>query len=160
MVICTIPAVAYAALIYGIVTACYQVSVTVIAAYMVLPPYYFTSDQIGLMSGIPGFIGTSLGTLLSGFFSDKIILWLSKRNRGVYEPEMRLWLLLAFGIFVPVGLLLFGYGLSLEKPWPVVAAGVGIFTFGMTPASGMVLAYITDAYTNVSWPFLITVLGV
>ncbi|CAI7600059.1 unnamed protein product [Penicillium pancosmium] len=150
VVICTIPAVAYAALIYGIVTACYQVSVTVIAAYMVLPPFNFTSDQIGLMSGIPGFIGTSLGTLLSGFFSDKIILWLAKRNGGVYEPEMRLWLLLAFGIFVPVGLLLFGYGLSQEKPWPVVAAGVGIFfTFGMTPASGMVLAYITDAYTNV-----------
>lgn len=145
----TIPGVVYTALIYGIVTTCYQVSVTVIAPYMVLPPCKFNSAQIGLISGIPAFIGTSLGTVISDLFSDRIILWLAKKNKGVYEPEMRLWLLLAFGLFTPAGLLMFGYELGLGKPWPLVAVGSGMFTFGMTPASGMVLAYTTDAYTNV-----------
>ncbi|RJE22300.1 Major Facilitator Superfamily [Aspergillus sclerotialis] len=145
----TMPAVAYTALMYGITTACYQITVTVISSYMVRPPYNFTSAEIGLISGIPGFIGTTLSAPICGFLSDRIILWLAKKNRGVYEPEMRLWLMIAFGLFIPTGLLIFGYGLGQGKPWPMIAVGAGIYTFGMTPASSVVLAYATDAYTNI-----------
>ena len=145
----TMPAVAYTALIYGITTACYQITVTVISSYMVQPPYNFTAAEIGLMSGIPGFIGTTLSAPIVGALSDKIILWLAKKNRGVYEPEMRLWLMIAFGMFIPIGLLIFGYGLGEGKHWSMIAVGAGIYTFGMTPASSVVLAYATDTYTNV-----------
>ena len=146
----TMPAVTYISLIYGITTACYQITVTVISSYMVRPPYSFTSAEIGLMSGIPGFIGTTLSAPICGLLSDRMILWLAKKNRGVYEPEMRLWLMIAFGLFIPAGLLIFGYGLGQGKPWPMIAVGSGIYTFGMTPASSVVLAYATDSYTNVS----------
>ncbi|KAF9888812.1 hypothetical protein FE257_008181 [Aspergillus nanangensis] len=145
----TVPAIMYTACFYGMITACYQISVTVIGSTMVTAPYNFTADQIGLISGIPGFTGSCLGAVLSGFFSDRTSVWLAKRNRGVYEPEMRIWLLLGFGIFMPIGLLIFGYGLGQGKPWPMLAVGLGIYTFGMTPASSVVLAYTTDAYANI-----------
>ena len=57
------------------------------------PPYNFTPSSIGLMS-LASFIGTFPGIFVGGYLNDLSILWLSKRNGGIYEPEMRLWLAL------------------------------------------------------------------
>lgn len=42
---------------------------------------------------------------VTGFLIDSGVVWLSKRNRGIYEPEFRLWFMLAmlFGVFGYVG---------------------------------------------------------
>jgi len=101
-VMATIPAVLYVALLYGLLTAAFQVSVTLISTYLPAPPYNFNAAQVGLMN-IPALVGNTLGTLVSSPFSDRIILWLARKNNGVYEPEMRLWLLLAFAPFFPAG---------------------------------------------------------
>lgn len=101
-VMATIPAVLYVALLYGLITAAFQVSVTLISTYLPAPPYNFNAAQVGLMN-IPALVGNTLGTLVSSPFSDRIILWLARKNNGVYEPEMRLWLLLAFAPFFPAG---------------------------------------------------------
>jgi MFS family permease len=151
-VVCTIPAVAYVALLYGLVTAALQVSITLIAANMPAPPYNFTPAQVGLMS-LPPLIGNILGTVVSAPLADRLILYLARRNKGIYEPEMRLWLLLAVAPIFPAGLILFGYALGLGMSWPVVAIGSGLTGFAMTPIASVALSYLTDAYTDVS-PFL------
>lgn len=102
LVMATTPAVLYVALLYGLVTAAFQVSVTLISTYLPAPPYNFNASQVGLMS-IPALVGNTLGTIVSSPFSDRMILWLARKNNGVYEPEMRLWLLLAFAPFFPAG---------------------------------------------------------
>lgn len=102
LVMATVPAVIYVALLYGLVTAAFQVSVTLISSYLPAPPYNFNASQVGLMS-IPALVGNTLGTVVSAPFSDRLILWLAKKNNGIYEPEMRLWLLLAFAPFFPAG---------------------------------------------------------
>lgn len=84
-VMATIPAVLYVALLYGLVTAAFQVSVTLISTYLPAPPYNFNPSQVGLMS-IPALVGNTLGTIVSAPFSDKLILWLARKNHGVYEP--------------------------------------------------------------------------
>ncbi|KAH7389977.1 major facilitator superfamily domain-containing protein [Pyrenochaeta sp. MPI-SDFR-AT-0127] len=147
-VMCTIPAVTYVALLYGIVTAALQVGITLVATYMPAPPYNFDASQVGLMS-LPPFIGNILGAILSAPFADRIILYLSRKNKGIYEPEMRLWLLLAYAPFFSGGLLLFGYGLGKGMSWPVVAVGSGMYSMAMTPISSVALSYITDAYTDI-----------
>ncbi len=101
-VMATVPAVLYVALLYGLVTAAFQVSVTLISTYLPAPPYNFNAAQVGLMN-IPALVGNTLGTIVSSPFSDRLILWLARKNNGVYEPEMRLWLLLAFAPFFPAG---------------------------------------------------------
>lgn len=101
-VMATIPAVLYVALLYGLVTAAFQVSVTLISTYLPAPPYNFNASQVGLMS-IPALVGNTLGTIVSAPFVDRLILWLAQKNNGIYEPEMRLWLLLAFAPFFPAG---------------------------------------------------------
>lgn len=61
---------------------------------------------------IAPFIGAVLGFPFGGLLSDKSILWLSKRNGGIYEPEMELWLALPIAIISPAGILMFGLGLA------------------------------------------------
>jgi MFS family permease len=149
MVMCTIPAVTYVAILYGLVTAALQVSVTLVATYMPAPPYNFNAAQIGLMS-LPPLIGNILGTVVGAPLTDRIILYLARKNNGIYEPEMRLWLLLVFAPLFPTGLIVFGYGLGQGMSWPIVAVGLGIFAFAMPPIASVALSYLTDAYTDVS----------
>lgn len=148
LIMFSIPGVFFLALEYGIMTACTTVPVTTLSTVMTLPPYNFSSVQIGLM-GIPPFVGTSLAALISGPLSDSIVLWLAKRNGGIFEPEMRLWLALAFTPLVPAGLFMFGIGLNNGSHWLLPAFGLAICNFGVVPASSAALTYLTDAYTDV-----------
>jgi hypothetical protein len=106
--------------------------------------------KIGLM-GLPSFIGASLAVLTCGRLSDSLVLYLAKRNQGIFEPEMRLWIAVASIQFVPAGLFMFGIGLNNGSPWPLVAVGLGIAAFGTTPPSSVALTYLTDAYADVTF---------
>ena len=149
IIIFTFPAALYVSVLYGLITAAWQVMVTVISSEMTEPPYNFNASQIGLMSVAP-FIGNTIGSLISGPISDWLVLRLAKRNGGIFEPEMRLWNLLGFAPFVPAGMLVFGYGLGNRLPWIVIAVGYAIYGFGMAPVSSAALTYLIDAYTDVS----------
>lgn len=148
LIMFSIPSVLYVSIMYGFMTATVTVTVTTLSDRMTQPPYNFDASGIGLMN-LPVFIGTVLAALLYGPFSDYLIVFLSKRNNGIYEPEMRLWILLIATPFVLAGLLMFGIGLNNGLPWPVVAVGLGLVGFGITPACSTGLTYLTDAYTEV-----------
>lgn len=105
------PAVTYCALTYGGLLALFAIMTSVQATYMLLPPYNFSAIGIGLMN-LPPFIGAIIGFFYGGWFNDQSILWAAKRNGGVYEPEMRLWLALPCAVIVPAGMLTFGVGLA------------------------------------------------
>ncbi|KAJ5613311.1 hypothetical protein N7510_006505 [Penicillium lagena] len=107
----TFPAVAYAAITYGATLSWFAIMTSLQASYMLLPPYNFDAIGVGLMNVAP-FVGAVLGFPCGGYLSDKSILWLSKRNGGIYEPEMRLWLALPVAIISPAGILMFGLGLA------------------------------------------------
>ena len=156
VIFATIPAVFYISLVYSIINATITVIITVLSEYLYSPPYNFNSAQVGLMS-LPPFIATSLSLLIVGPVSDWSILFLAKRNKGIYEPEMRLWVIAAFIPFVPAGLFMFGFGLANRSPWPVLAVGYGLMSFGCAPASAITLTYLADAYTDVG--FLLSLRG-
>jgi MFS family permease len=105
------PSVAYTALIYGSSLAWFSVILTTLSTYFTEPPYNFTPSSIGLMN-LPPFIGAFFALIISAS-NDWIILQLAKRNKGVFEPEMRLWLALPGVVLCPAGMLLFG--LSMAK---------------------------------------------
>lgn len=107
----TFPAVSYAAITYGSTLSWFAIMTSLQASYMIIPPYNFDAVGVGLMNVAP-FVGAVLGFPFGGHLSDKSILWLSKRNSGIYEPEMRLWLALPIAIISPAGILMFGLGLA------------------------------------------------
>lgn len=132
-----------------------------------MPPYNFDAIGIGLMNVAP-FVGAVLGFPVGGYLSDKSILWLSKKNGGIYEPEQRLWLALPTVILGPASILLFGLGLAYvwSNPlsvlpvcqvnvfqgvhWSCLAVGFGIFGFTLSSISGISLSYLMDCYQDVS----------
>lgn len=152
LILFSIPGVFFMALVYGVMTACTTVPVTTLSSVMTLPPYNFGASQIGLM-GLPPFIGTTLGAVICGPLSDSIALYLARRNGGIFEPEMRLWLAIAFTPLVPAGLFMFGIGLNNGSHWLLPAFGLGISAVGIVPASSAALTYLTDSYTEVSRSF-------
>ena len=148
MILFTIPGVFFVSLLYGTMIAMSTVQITTLSSWMAEPPYNFNAAQIGLMS-LPSWIGSTLGALLCGPLSDWLILRLSRKNHGIYEPEMRLWVIVALIPFVPAGIFMFGLGLNNGSPWPVVAVGYALASFGTLPAASLSLTYLTDAYTEV-----------
>lgn len=148
LILFSIPAVFYVSIMYGFMTACITVTVTTISAQMPQPPYNFDPSAIGLMN-LPTFIGTIIGAFMYGPLSDYLIVFQAKRNGGMYEPEMRLWILPVIAPFVLAGLLMIGFALNDGLPWPIVAVGLGLVGFGVTPACSAGLTYLTDGYTEV-----------
>jgi hypothetical protein len=116
VILFSIPAVAYSAIQYGSILAWFSILATTEATYFVLPPYNFDSVGIGLLN-LPPFIGSIFGAVYGGPLSDWSIIWFTKRNKGVFEPEMRLYLAILPSIIGPVGLLIYGYGTaSVSSP--------------------------------------------
>jgi hypothetical protein len=105
IILFSFPAVAYAALTYGTVLACFAMPTSVQAVYLIQPPYSFGSSGVGFINVAP-FVGSCIGFLVGGPLNDKSIMWLSRRSR-IYEPKMRLWLALGATVLFPGGMLMF-----------------------------------------------------
>lgn len=106
-----LPAVAYTALTYGTLMAWFAILISLQSTYLFLPPYNFTAAGVGLMN-LPPFIGTIVAFFVGGYLNDKTIIWLSRRNGGIYEPEMRLWLALPMAVITPAGIAMLGVGMA------------------------------------------------
>ncbi|KAH9832135.1 MFS general substrate transporter, partial [Teratosphaeria destructans] len=148
LILASIPGVTFCCLTYAILLALSTVQSTVLSDHMLDPPYNFTSAQIGLMSLGP-FLGTTLGSLIVGPVSDWWVLRLSRRNDGVYEPEMRFWVFLPFIPFQIAGGWWFGYALANGWAWPHVAVAYGVCNFGSAPLQSLALTYMLDAYNDI-----------
>ena len=108
-VIIMFPAVAYVTLLYSSLLVWYAVLATTQSQYFSMPPYNFGTSGIGLINLAP-FIGSVIGAVWAGPVSDWSIQRLARRNKGIYEPEMRLYISILPGLLGPAGLFLFGYG--------------------------------------------------
>jgi MFS family permease len=106
-----IPGVAYCAITYGTMLAWISMLSSAQSYYTLLPPYNLDPSQVGLLSLGP-FIGLFVGTIIFSPASDWSIVKLSTRNKGVFEPEMRLWLSFLGAGLGFAGILVFGYCLG------------------------------------------------
>jgi hypothetical protein len=144
----TIPGVGYICLVYAVLLSWGVVMSAAQSTYMLDPPYSFNSTQIGLMNLAP-FIGNTIGALVGGPITDWLVLKLAKRNNGIYEPEMRLWVLIPFIPFQIAGPFWFGYALQEGQSWVSVAFAQAVCNFGQAPISSVTLTYMLDAYNEV-----------
>ncbi|KAJ5665545.1 uncharacterized protein N7477_007993 [Penicillium maclennaniae] len=155
----TFPAVAFTAISYGAILAWFAACVSSASYFLIQPPYNFSAAEIGLFN-LGGFIGTLLATFTANFLNDWLIVWLARRNGGIFEPEMRLWLIFPAGILNSAGLLMFGIGLGRGLAWIILAVGSGLFGFGFVVTADVALTYLTDSYPDILGDALIAVVFV
>lgn len=115
----TFPAVAYASITYGLLLAWFSVITSASSYFLLKPPYNFTPSSVGLFS-ISALIGTLIGIFTGAPLSDRSILWLSKRNGGIFEPEMRLWVAFPGALLCTVGILIYGLCLARVCPFTII----------------------------------------
>ncbi|KAJ4157953.1 uncharacterized protein LMH87_008504 [Akanthomyces muscarius] len=141
-------AIAYAAVTFGTLSIALAVTTSIMSVYLFEPPYNFSASSVGLMN-LALFVTSIPALAFGGYGNDFLILWLSRRNRGIYEPEMRLWLALPMAIVCPAGILMAGLTISYGGPWPLIAVGLGLFGFGLNVINDAALSYAMDSYHEI-----------
>ncbi|KAJ5752674.1 hypothetical protein N7520_009591 [Penicillium odoratum] len=87
--------------------------------------YGWSTWQCG-MTYVAALIGAFVGVYGGGWFSDKIADWLTQRQGGIREPEMRLPTITISLILCPVSLILYGAGIQNSLHWIVPVLGLGL----------------------------------
>lgn len=95
---------------------------------------------------LPPFIGGIFESIHGGLLSDWLIIRLSRKNKGIYEPEMRLWLSLPAIITLPGSILMFGLPMARGMPWIISAIGAGVFGFSFATLGDIALTFVMDSY--------------
>lgn len=108
VLLATFPGVLYPALTYGCGLGILSLMASTQAFYVIQPPYNMNPSQVGLL-GLPVFVGSLISTVVFSPISDKSIIWLGRRNRGIFEPEMRIWPAFLGAVLILAGLLAFGF---------------------------------------------------
>ncbi|KAH7162693.1 major facilitator superfamily domain-containing protein [Dactylonectria estremocensis] len=152
-----LPPVLWAALIQA-VTIGFLVAVSSNIGAAFDAAYEFEAYQSGLCF-VSAIIGSLLGIPAGGHFGDKVADYLTQRNGGIREPEMRLPVITLSMITTPMALVLYGVGIQHKLHWVVPSIGLGLLNFSITQAASISLVYVIDAYRPVAGEVSLAVLG-
>ena len=112
------PAVLWATLLF---TTCISwlvgISITLSQIFSA-PPYNFSVSSVGA-TNVSSFVASLIGTLIAGPTIDGIVKRMSKRNKGVFEPEFRLPIMVTYLLFTATGFFGWGQAAYAQEPWPV-----------------------------------------
>lgn len=105
--------------------------------------FEFESSQVGLLVGVPITVGSLLGELISGGFSD----WVSGRRavvRGERKAEDRLLAIIPSFFLTPLGIIIEGVCLQQNTGVIGVAFGIAIASLGLQVATTVVYTYTAE----------------
>ena len=114
----------------GLLSSFYVSQSFVAAQIFSFPPYSLDAAGVGYLFVGP-FIGALLGSIILAIIMDPLILWCTKRNKGIYEPEFRL-IPVALGLIGGVGVI--GYAAVLQARQSLYLASFlwGLDLFGVS----------------------------
>ncbi|KAJ9604691.1 hypothetical protein H2200_010805 [Cladophialophora chaetospira] len=153
----------YPSFVWGALAFALHVSVIIILISLLPielggPPYHFSVSQLGL-TYIAQLIGNLIGCYSCGYLNDVLSQWSARRNDGIFEPEMRLPVIMIPAIFGPAGILMFGIGVVKQVHWIVPVIGDAFLGVALTGLPSVVQPYLMDCYYPVSMDALIAFNG-
>ncbi|KAI0149546.1 putative MFS transporter [Xylariaceae sp. FL1272] len=110
------------------------------------PPYNWPASSSGIHA-----VGSVLGFLLGVPFagtSDRLAAYLTRRNNGIREAEMRLGVMLPAAIVGPAGLVVYGLTAELNLHWIGFFFGAGMLSWCGFFFYSFTLAYAVDSYNS------------
>lgn len=132
---------------YYIVSFAYaSILPAVTVAILFTQTYHFKTGVIGLMLGLPLLIGSALGEIFSGPFSDWIMYRYAKRHDGMRKPEARLPAALGSLLLCPAGIIIYGVCLQHKTHWMGPVMGMAISSFGVQLVTTVCYTYCSDCY--------------
>lgn len=129
-------------IIYGYL---YLLFTTITSVYQTT--YHFSEGAAGLtFLGIG--VGSLIGLFIFGTISDRILIYLTKRNNGVREPEFRMPPVIPGSLFIPMGLFWYGWSAEKQLHWIMPILGTGWVAFGMLATFLPIQTYLVDAFSE------------
>lgn len=121
------------------------------------PPYNFTSTKIGFFN-FAILIGALIGLFTAGPLSDAIAARLTKRNRGIREPEMRLVAMIPYVILMVLGNVVVAVGYQKAWDWKVIVI-IGYTCAGIQVAAlpSISSTYSIDSYKPVAGSIFVAI---
>jgi multidrug resistance protein len=110
---------------------------------------YHESIAISGLHYISMWIGEIAGAEIGGPFMDIVFRKMKQRtNNGVAMPEFHVPIMLPGAVFVPLGLLVYGWSAQKHAHWILVDIGAFALSFGMQIGGQGLQAYIIDSYPD------------
>jgi hypothetical protein len=153
----SLPSVVYAGFSYGSNLVWFNVLNGTASLILGGAPYNFSSSMVGLTYVSP-LIGVAAGSFYSGFIGDRVVLWLARRNKGVLEPEYRLWLFTMSLILIPGSLILWGVGAAHHVHWFGLVFAMGVIAASNSIGVQLSVSYCIDSYKDLSGEAMVTVI--
>ncbi|KYK56897.1 Major facilitator superfamily domain, general substrate transporter [Drechmeria coniospora] len=147
------PAFVWGCLIQGTMIGWTVFIGVLIAIVFVGPPYFWGELKAGYTYTAP-FIGAIIGFVIAGLLADTSVRLLTRLNRGIYEPEFRI--LLVIPMLITGGIGLYGFGISADDIISGKFEYIVPLIFFAFEVMGMVIGtvasslYIVDAYRNMT----------
>lgn len=145
------PAIAWACLMQGVIIG-WTVMVGVILSLIFLgPPLFFNEEKTGKMY-TSAFIGSIIGLVLSGLYSEIVTNFMVWRNNGRYEPEFRILLVIPTLVFSAIGL--YGFGITADNVykygWFIPEVFLAFIIISMVMGAIASAQYILDAHRDIA----------
>ncbi|KAB8230236.1 major facilitator superfamily domain-containing protein [Aspergillus alliaceus] len=140
-----IPAVPFAGMQYSLMMCWVAILAMTQPILFAAPPYNFSSVGVGNINIAP-FLGAVIGSIYGGPLNDYYVVYMARRRAGIYDPELRLHMLLAPLIICPLGLFLYGTSIANEQPFIIPLVGSTFVGFGIGSVTSIILPYFGDSY--------------
>lgn len=151
------PSIFFSGILIGGVLAWFNVFTGTMALVFGNAPYNFSTNMIGL-TYLACLIGASFGCFFAGWFSDRVAIFMARRNNGIKEPEARLWAALIPLVLHPAGCVLYGVGAAHGIHWVGLCFGLGLVTFGIVMGSTLALCYCVDCYKEIAGEAIVSII--
>ncbi|KAI9629988.1 hypothetical protein KEM48_012400 [Puccinia striiformis f. sp. tritici PST-130] len=151
------PAILWSILLWGFQLAFLITIIINIPKSYAVEPYSYTTIGSGYMS-FAGILGALAGFVQGGPIVDYFTKILTRRNNGIFEPEMRLPAILPCLIFTPLGLLLYGLGLQYHLSWVSAPAALFFLNYSLTSTTSITLTYSIDILNPIATEVISTII--
>ena len=157
LIFLTFPVIFYAGFSYGSNLVWFNVLNGTASLVLAGSPYNFAASMVGV-SYVSPLIGVAIGSLYTGYVGDRIVLSMARRNKGILEPEHRLWLFAPSLLLVPFGLILWGVGAAHAIQWFGCVFAMGVIALTNTIGLQLSVSYCIDSYRDLSGEAMVTVI--
>lgn len=121
------------------------------------PPWNFSSQSVGF-TNFALLAGGFIGLLTSGPLSDWVANYLTRRNNGVREPEMRLVTMAPYVLIMIIGSVVTAVGYDYHWRWEVIVV-IGYTCLGIqvTSLPSIASTYAIDSYKPITGAMFVTI---
>ncbi|GAD96374.1 MFS multidrug transporter, putative [Paecilomyces variotii No. 5] len=109
-------------------------------------------EQYGFSTGLAGLaylgigVGFFIGLAAVAMTNDKVVVKLTARNKGIFEPEMRLPAMIFFSCILPISFFWYGWTAAKHVHWIAPIIGMAPFGIGMMGIYLPIQTYVIDSY--------------